>query len=128
MVPFLAGFLGMFICHFFVLLAFGSGVKFPIYIFVYPVVYPLLSVALTLKHQRLWLSNAVLVCTVPFLYWYLLLWTDGKINISSFHLLQDTGLLVVMPATVALSCFASFSFRSFSMRKDQKTTDEVGAS
>ncbi|GEM_PF-3955066 len=109
--PFFVGFLGMFICHFFILLAFGGGIQFPIYAFTYPVVYPILAVSLTLKQHQLWLTNSLIVCTIPFLYWYLLLWSDGKFNISSFHFLADTGLLVIMPATVGISCLATFWFK-----------------
>jgi 4-amino-4-deoxy-L-arabinose transferase-like glycosyltransferase len=106
--PLFSGFLGMFVCHFLILLAFGSGVRFPIYLFTYPIVYPIIAILLTITKRELWLSNGLLICILPFLYWYLLLWSDGKINLKSFSFLKDTGMLAIMPVTALLSCFMSY--------------------
>src|ERR1035437_2462063 len=57
----IVGFIGIFFCHFFILLGFGLGVKFPI------------------------------------------LWSDYKINFTSFNFLEDTGMLIIMPLSLALS-------------------------
>jgi hypothetical protein len=100
----------MFICHIFILLGFGSGVQFPIYIFTYPVVYPLIAIILTRLNPRLWLTNAILANALPFIYWYLLLWSDGKMNIQgALNLRESSGMLLIMPVTLGLACITAFA-------------------
>ena len=108
--PLLLGFMGMFVCHIFILIAFGIGVRFPIYVFAYPIVYSALATLLTITKRELWFSDGLLICIIPFLYWYLLLWSDNKINYESFNLLKDTGLLLIMPFTAILSFLVSYNF------------------
>ena len=108
--PLLLGFMGMFVCHIIILIAFGSGFKFPIYIFAYPIVYPTLAILLTINKRELWFSDGLLICMIPFLYWYLLLWSDNKINFESFDLFEDSGLLIILPFTAILSFLMSYYF------------------
>ncbi len=107
--PLSLGFVGMFVCHVFILIAFGSGTRFPIYIFAYPVVYPLIAAILTFINSKLWLSNAMLVNSLPFVYWYLLLWSDGKMNMpAALNLQESSGMLLIMPFTIALACVVTY--------------------
>jgi len=98
----------MFVCHIFILIAFGVGVRFPIYVVAYPIVYPALAMLLTNTKREFWFSDGLLICIIPFLYWYLLLWSDNKINYESFKLLEDTGLLLIMPLTAIFSFLMTY--------------------
>ena len=95
------GFLGMFICHIIILSGFGAGIQYPIYVFAYPIVHPLIAATLTWNSAKLWVSNAIAVCVLPFLYWYLLLWSDGKISLEdTVNWRASSGMLLIMPLTV----------------------------
>ena len=107
--PIALGFAGMFACHILILTGFGSGIRFPIYIFTYPIVYPLLAAILTSRNAKLWVTDAILVNAVPFLYWYLLLWSDGKVGLKAALSWQTSSvMLLIMPVTIGLSLAVGF--------------------
>jgi len=107
--PIVLGFVGMIVSHIIVLLGFGAGVHFPIYIVAYPIVYSVTALILSQSNPRLWLSDAALVCTIPFLYWYLLLWSDGKMHVeAALNIRESSGMLLIMPLSLGLACFAAF--------------------
>jgi len=104
------GFAGMLICYIFILIAFGSGVEYPIYMFTYPIVYPVIAIILTLRNSKAWLSSSLLLSALPFLYWFSLLWSEGKMNIqSALKLNQSSGMILIMPITLGIACLASFA-------------------
>ena len=99
----------MLACHILILTGFGSGIRFPIYIFTYPIVYPLLAAFLIRNNSRLWLTDAILVNAVPFLYWYLLLWSDGKFSLHAALSWQTSSvMLLIMPVTIGLTLAVGF--------------------
>jgi hypothetical protein len=99
----------MYFCHMLILSGFGSGIRFPIYIFTYPLVYPLLAAFLTWNNSRLWLTDAILVNAVPFLYWYLLLWSDGKFSFHAALSWQTSSvMLLIIPVTIGPTLAVGF--------------------
>lgn len=104
------GFAGMFICHIFILIGFGVGIGYPIYVFAYPVVYLLIGIILAMRKPKLWLSDAIFINILPLLYWCALLWSDGKMNEqATLSLRESSGMLLIMPFTLALTCAVSFA-------------------
>ena len=106
--PFILGFIGMFLCHLGLFLFYQGGIKFTAYIIVYPIVYPLLTIILSIINSRHWFSNAIYLCAFPFLYWYILLLTDGRLNIKDFNLYESTGMSMIMLLTVGISVVSGF--------------------
>jgi hypothetical protein len=107
--PLVLGFAGMFICHFGLFLCHVAGIEFVAYVIVYPMVYSGLAIVLTLPGPRLWLSNALYLCVIPFLYWYLLLASDGKLNWRSFSFFESSGMSVIIVLTAGVSALAAFA-------------------
>jgi hypothetical protein len=100
----------MFICHIFILIGFGAGTGYPIYVFTYPVIYLLIGIILAMRKPELWLSDAIFINILPLVYWYALLWSDGKMNVqSALSLRESSGMLLIMPFTLALTCAVSFT-------------------
>jgi hypothetical protein len=106
--PLILGFLAMFICHFGLFLCYQVGITFIAYVIVYLLVYSILVIPLTISHPRYWKTDPLLLCTIPFLYWYALLWSDGKLNLSAISLLQSTGMSVIILITFGLCVLSSF--------------------
>jgi hypothetical protein len=101
--PMLLGFAGMLACHIGLFICYEAGIKFMAYLIVYPIVYPGLTIVLTIAKPRLWLTNAILLCSIPILYWYILLWTDGRLNLHDFSLLESSGMSVIILLALGLS-------------------------
>jgi hypothetical protein len=109
LLPLGLGFIGMFICHIFILVGFGCGIQYPIYIVTYPIIYPLLAAILVWGNPKPWATDAVLVLVLPFVYWYLLLWSDGKFNLeAALKWRESSGMLLIMLATIAVTIALSF--------------------
>jgi hypothetical protein len=107
--PLVLGPVGMLICHFGLFLCQQAGIEFMAYVIVYPVVYAVLAVILTLLGPRLWLSNALYLCVIPVLYWFILLASDGKLNWSSFSFVESSGMSVIIVLTAGVSALAAFA-------------------
>jgi hypothetical protein len=123
------GLIGMFICHFFILIGFGSRVQYPIYAFTYPVVYPLIAAALIWRNVRHWVTDAILVNAVPLLYWYLLLWGDGRVSFeAALRWRASSGMLLIMPVTIGLTLVVSFILSRFRGKPQTQTESQTGAS
>jgi hypothetical protein len=116
-IPLSLGFVGMFLCHFGLFLFYEAGIKVVAYLFVYPIVYPLLTATLTFAESSLWLTNALFVCAIPFLYWYALLWSDGKLNPNSFSLFESSGMSVIILLALGLSLLVGFVISKMPMSK-----------
>ena len=72
-------------------------------------VYPLTAAILTSSNPRLWVTDAIFVNAVPFLYWYLLLWSDGKVGLEAALSWQTSSvMLLIMPVTIGLSLAVGF--------------------
>lgn len=96
--------------HIIILLGFGFGIRVPLYFIASPVVYSLITFLLTLKNPKWWFSNVVCICFVPFIYWYPLLWNDGKINwTDAVHFTDSSPMLLILPLTFSISTFVSLS-------------------
>ena len=115
--PLSLGLVGMFICHYGLFLCYQVGVPFTAYLIVYPIVYPAMTAILTISASRLWLTNAIFLSVIPFLYWYSLLWSDGKLNPDSFSLFESSGMSVVILLTLGLSALVGFVIFKIKMPK-----------
>ncbi len=107
---FFLGVAAMFVCHsllflsvYFLKFSFGAG-----YALSYLLVYPALAIILALRHHFRWLASGVVICLAPLLYWFFLLWSDGKLSLSGISFSNSTIMMVIMPLTFALSCIAAF--------------------
>lgn len=107
---FVIGFAGMFIClillfvfNFYFGLSFGAG-----YTLSYLLVYPSLAVVLSWKYRDRWLANVIVLCVAPSLYWFSILWSDGKLLLSEMSFSNSTIMMAIMPLTLVLSCLAAF--------------------
>jgi len=120
-IPLSLGFAGMLLCHFGLFLFYQVGIKFVAYILVYPIVYPLLTATLTFAESRLWLTNALFVCTIPFLYWYALLWGDGKLDPNSFSLFESSGMPAIILLALGLSLLVGFVISKMTMSKQTES-------
>lgn len=103
------GFIGMFVAHFLLfLLSAGLRLDYMPYIIAYPVVYITLVFFLTRNHPAWWLTNAICILIIPFIYWYFLLWTDGKLHFAeAVKLGESSGMLLILPLTFLLVMFVS---------------------
>lgn len=103
------GLLGMFTCHIFVLVGFGLGIGYPVYWLTYPIIYPLLEASLLRKNSRLWLTDAISLNAFPLLYWYILLWNDGKFSLEgALAWKSSSGMLLIMIVTIGLTVAVGF--------------------
>jgi hypothetical protein len=107
---FLIGFAGMFICHillfvsvFLLRLSFGAG-----YTLSYLLVYPSLAVMQSWRHRDRWFVNAIVLCLVPALWWFSILWSAGKLHLSEISFSNSSIMMVIMPLTLVLSSIAAF--------------------
>ena len=107
--PTVIGFFGMFMCHLGLFVCSLAGINFMAYVIVYPLIYPLLAILLTLFAPRSWLTNAIFLCLIPFLYWYVLLWSDGRLNAASFSWYQSSGMSLIILLALGLSALAAFA-------------------
>lgn len=108
---FVLGFGCMFICLFLLLLfTFYWGLSFGLsYALSYLLVYPFLAVVLALRYREPSSIVALVLCLSPTLYWFFLLWSDGKLHINGMSFSDSTIMMIVMPLTLALSCLAAFA-------------------
>ena len=121
------GFVGMFIAHILILLGFAVGIRFPIYIIAYPAVYTLMAVVLGLGNSTLWISDSVLVYAPPSLYWYLLLWSDGRLDLqAALTLERSSQMILVLPVSLGLSCLSTFLLSRL-RKSDQQAPNGVGS-
>ena len=110
LLPISLGFAGMFLAHFIILLGFGFGIKFLLYVVAYPVVYTLLAFLLTRSNPQWWLSNSICILLIPSIYWYLLLWNSERPSLTIDTTFTDSaGMLLILPFTFLLVLFVSFS-------------------
>ena len=100
----------MLIAHIIILIGFGSGIKIPLYLLAYPIVYSSLVFVLTRRKTDWWFSNVVSICLIPFLYWYLLLWSDGKINwTDAINFKDSSSMLLIIPFTFLIATLVSLT-------------------
>jgi hypothetical protein len=110
LLPISLGFVGMVVAHIIILLGFGLGIKSPLYFIAYPIVYALIALLLTRRSPDWWLSNVICICLIPFIYWYPLLWIDGKFHSANAMDFRDSsGILLILPFTLIASAFISFN-------------------
>ena len=103
------GLLGMFACHISVLVGFGLGIGYPIYWATYPIIYPLLEVVLLRKNSQLWLPDAIFLNAFPLLYWYMVLWSDGKFSLAAaLDWQSSSGMLLITMVTMGLTVAVGF--------------------
>ena len=113
-IPISLGFVGMLIAHIIILVGFGSGIKFPLYFLAYPLVYFLIAFFLTKKNSNWWLSNSICICLIPFIYWYLLLRSDGKIHWKDAQNFKDSSsMLLILPFTFLIATFVSLGILKY---------------
>ena len=118
LLPLTLGFAGMLISHVIVLLGFASGMRFPLYFFAYPIVYSVMAYLLTRRNPEWWFSNAVSICLIPFIYWFVLLGTEGKISWSdAINVTDSSGTLLILPITLIISTFVSYTQSKFKKSK-----------
>ena len=109
LLPTAFGFVGMFAAHFLLLLMLvGFKLNFMPYVIVYPVVYIILAFLLTRKNPDRWLLNGVCILLIPFIYWYLILYSDGKFDLAdAMKVGESSGMLLVLPFTFLLVMMVS---------------------
>jgi hypothetical protein len=122
------GLLGMFICHIFVIVGFGLGIGYPVYWATYPVIYPLLIAGLLRKNSRLWLTDAILLNAFPLLYWYILMWSDGKFSIeNALEWQSSSGMMLIMLLTMGLTVAVGFILSQRERRRKGPSGEGGGA-
>jgi|ERR1035437_66250 hypothetical protein len=122
LLPIALGFAGMFIAHIIILLGFGSGIRFPLYFLAYPIVYSLIVFLLTRRNPKWWFSNVICICLIPFIYWYVLLWNDGKIHwTDAINVTDSSGMLLILPFTFLIAAFVSLSVSKFKKPAQQSS-------
>ena len=121
LLPTSLGLAGMFVVHIIILLGFGFGIMFPLYFIAYPIVYALLAFFLTRRSSNRWLSTITCICLIPFVYWYVLLWSDGKFHwADAIKLTESSGMLLILPFTFIVSAFTSLT--RFKRKKNAQNT------
>lgn len=114
LLPVALGFAGMFIAHIIILLGFVFGIRVLLYFLAYPIVYSLIGFLLTLKNHNWWFSNVACICFIPFIYWYLLLWSDGKMHLTNAVNFSDSSaMLLILPFTFMISTLVSLLAAKF---------------
>jgi hypothetical protein len=114
LLPITLGFAGMLISHVLILLGFASGISFPLYFFAYPIVYSIIVFLLTRRNPEWWFSNVIGICLIPFLYWFILLSTEGKLHwTDAINITDSSGMLLILPVTFLISAFVSLSQSGF---------------
>ena len=108
--PLFLGAVGMIICHFFILLAFVYNFRFPIYIYTYPVIYPILTIIMYLISRTKWKLIPVLVCALPTIYWYGLLIKDNRLSFFDANIRTSGGMSLVMPGTIVVCYITMYMF------------------
>ncbi len=120
LIPIAVGFAGMFLAHIIILLGFGYGIRVPLYFLAYPIVYSLIAFLLALKNQKWWFSNVACICIIPFIYWYLLLWSDGKMYwTDAINVTDSSAMLLILPFTFLIATFVSLSVAKFKKSAQQ---------
>lgn len=104
------GIIGMFAAHFLLfILSAGLRLNYMPYIIVYPLVYVSLVFPLTRNKPAWWFSNAVCILIIPFIYWYWLLWSDGKFHLwYAVTVTESSGMLMILPLTFILTIVVSY--------------------
>jgi len=116
--PIGVGFIGMFLCHFGLFLGMAAGMDFPPYVIAYPIVYAILAIVLALLKPGLWLTDALFLCLVPFVYWYSLLISDGKFSVTNFSLRESSGMWLTMLISVGVSLLCAFAVSKDKTQKE----------
>ena len=120
LLPISLGFAGMFMAHFIILLGFALGIKFLLYAVAYPIVYTFLAFILTRNNPQWWLSNSICVLIIPFIYWYLLLWTSERPSLMMGTIFTNSsGMFLILPFTFLLAVFVSFSVFKRKIREEK---------
>ena len=114
LLPIALGFAGMLVAHIIILSGFGLGLKFPLYFVASPGVYSLIVFFLTGSNTKFWFTNAIFICVIPFIYWYLLMWDDGKLHWSNaIKFTNSSGMLIIMPFTFLVAILVSLLVYKF---------------
>jgi hypothetical protein len=109
--PICLGIAGMLVAHFLLFLL-GKIMKlnFMPYVITYPVTYIFLAFILTKNYPDWWLLNVICILIIPFIYWYLLLWSDGELHwINAVRIGQSSGMILILPFTFLLAMLVSLS-------------------
>jgi hypothetical protein len=109
LLPTAFGFVGMLIAHFLLfLLSVALRLPFMPYIIAYPIVYSLLALLVTRNNPDWWLSNAICILLIPFIYWYWLLWSAGEFDFAHARRVgESSGMLLILPFTFLLVMLVS---------------------
>ena len=122
LLPVSLGFAGMFMAHIIILIGFGLGIKYPLYFIAYPIVYALIAFLLTRRRPDRWFSDVLCICLIPFIYWYTLLWNDGKFNfVNAIKFRDSSGMVLILPFTLIAAAFISFfAFKHKKLTQDSQ--------
>ncbi len=112
LLPITLGFAGMLVAHFLLfLLSIGFRLNYMPYIVTYPIVYIMLALILARNYPNWWLSNVLFILLIPFVYWYILLWSDGKFHWEdAIKVTESSGMLLILPFTFVVAMFISYMY------------------
>ena len=106
----LLGIGGMFFAHLIVLMGYGIGLEYPIYLAAYPLVYSIIIFIVNYKHREKWFMNICLVFIMPVIYWYSLLAYDNKLNWNdAINYKDSSGMLLILPFSILIVLFVSMA-------------------
>lgn len=113
LLPIALGLAGMFVAHFLLfLLSIGFRLNYMPYIITYPTVYILLAFILARNYPNWWLSNVIFILLIPFVYWYILLWSDGKFHwVDAIKVTASSGMLLILPFTLVAATLISYMYK-----------------
>ena len=118
---FLLGFGGMVVCHVLILLIISLSeqvqLKIPFYPIAYFTVFPGLTWMWCRRHPEDRLAAPLLMMLMPFGYWFGLLWGHVRVDFSQFTMYSSMIMILVMPATAALSLFTGSRVSQQTMRR-----------
>jgi hypothetical protein len=101
------GLINMFLCHMGIMYLLksenGPDPTVPAFWLTYPVLYPILAAVWTRIAGGNAIWNALAACLAPVVYWALILSLTPNQLAGGVHLMDSTGMVVVLPLTVILS-------------------------
>ncbi|MEO7529876.1 MAG: hypothetical protein ABIS69_00650 [Sediminibacterium sp.] len=111
LLPVTLGFAAMFVAHILLfILSIGGRLHYTPYIIAYPIVYSLLAFILAINNPKGWFSNVYCILLIPFIYWYILLGSDGKFHwADAIKVRESSSMLLVLPFTFLMAVLISFT-------------------
>jgi hypothetical protein len=113
LLPITLGFVAMFVAHILLfILSIGFRLNYMPYMIAYPIVYNLLAYILARNNPKWWFSNVLFILLIPFVYWYILFWSDGKFHWGdAINVTDRSGMLLILPFTFVLATFVSYMYK-----------------